>query len=98
MSHSNVVQPETKLHTVMGCHSIITDFDWLKTYVFLGELKNPSRAIPLGTIAACSVVCFVYIILMFFIAATCTKDLLLNNYTFLQPISFWKRFKKFVIN
>ena len=56
----------------------------------LGELKNPSRSIPKGTIAACATVCLVYIIIMFFIAATCTKDLLLNNYTFLQPISFWK--------
>ena len=33
--------------------------------------------------------CLVYIILMFFISATCSKELLLHNYTFLQPISFW---------
>ena len=54
-----------------------------------GELKNPSKAIPRGTILACTVVCTVYVILMFLIGATCPKALLNNNYTFLQAISFW---------
>lgn len=54
-----------------------------------GELKNPSKSIPIGTIAACGVVCFTYIVLMFLVGATCPKALLNNNYTFLQAISFW---------
>jgi potassium/chloride transporter 9 len=89
--HTQEISSFSKIFSVVFCykHSALTALTHVLEHAAKGELKNPSRSIPLGTIAACSVVCFVYIILMFFIAATCTKDLLLNNYTFLQPISFW---------
>jgi potassium/chloride transporter 9 len=57
--------------------------------LFKGELKNPAKAIPTGTIVACCIVCFVYVLVMFMIAGTTPKPILNNNYTFLQAINFW---------
>ncbi|OQV15326.1 Solute carrier family 12 member 9 [Hypsibius exemplaris] len=54
-----------------------------------GELKNPARAIPLGTLSALATTAVVYGTLVLMIALTCSNDLLKNNYTFLQGINVW---------
>ncbi|KAH9499367.1 hypothetical protein Btru_003903 [Bulinus truncatus] len=57
-----------------------------------GELKDPAKAIPRGTITA---VCFTfstYMILTTLIAGSCTRFLLINDYVFLQQVNLWKPF------
>ncbi|CAL1541024.1 unnamed protein product [Lymnaea stagnalis] len=57
-----------------------------------GELKDPSKSIPRGTISA---VCFTfstYMILSTLIAGSCTRYLLINDYVFLQQVNIWKPF------
>ena len=53
-----------------------------------GELKDPSVAIPKGTLLAQAYTYVVYALLYTLAAFTCSTDLLQNNFTFLQPISF----------
>ncbi|KAG9462906.1 solute carrier family 12 member 9 isoform X2 [Eleutherodactylus coqui] len=57
-----------------------------------GELKQPSRAIPLGTIIAVVITFFVYLILFIFTALTCDRILLKEDYGFFRPINFWPPF------
>ncbi|CAI7995534.1 Solute carrier family 12 member 9 [Geodia barretti] len=52
-----------------------------------GDLKNPSVAIPQGTLLACGITFVIYIFLFAFSAFTCTTELLLNNYNYLQYIN-----------
>ncbi|BFZ23780.1 hypothetical protein BsWGS_26819 [Bradybaena similaris] len=55
-----------------------------------GELKDPSKAIPKGTLYA---VCFTfctYLLLCTFVAGSCSRYLLVNDYVFLQQVSIWK--------
>ncbi|RDD47297.1 Solute carrier family 12 member 9 [Trichoplax sp. H2] len=52
-----------------------------------GDLKNPSKAIPLGTLLACGVTFIVYILLVTFTSFTCSRGLLLNNYNYIQAIN-----------
>jgi len=51
-----------------------------------GELKNPNKAIPRGTVQATSFTLFCYTLLAFLVAFTCDNFLLKNNYNFLQAI------------
>ena len=53
-----------------------------------GELLEPNKAIPKGTILACAFTSSVYVILSLFVAATCNHDLLTSDYTILQKINF----------
>ncbi|KAL5477218.1 hypothetical protein EMCRGX_G023982 [Ephydatia muelleri] len=52
-----------------------------------GDLKNPSRAIPEGTILALGITLALYLVMFTFTAFTCGRDLLINNYNFLYEIN-----------
>ncbi|XP_031617051.1 solute carrier family 12 member 9 isoform X2 [Contarinia nasturtii] len=57
-----------------------------------GELKSPSRSIPVGTMSAVAFTFTCYVLLSLFIAATSTSELLRNNYLFLMPVNLWPIF------
>ncbi|XP_065889593.1 solute carrier family 12 member 9-like isoform X2 [Dysidea avara] len=57
-----------------------------------GDLKNPSVAIPTGTLLACAITFVIYVLLFSFAASTCSRSLLVNNYNFLQLINLRKEF------
>ncbi|CAH0558238.1 unnamed protein product [Brassicogethes aeneus] len=52
-----------------------------------GELKNPGKAIPRGTLSACVFTLVIYLTVSFLIAATSTKELLQNDYIFMAGVS-----------
>ncbi|XP_071945617.1 solute carrier family 12 member 9-like [Antedon mediterranea] len=54
-----------------------------------GDLKEPSRSIPVGTIIACVFTFLIYVMLSFFVGATCSRELLLFSYGFMQNINFF---------
>ena len=54
-----------------------------------GELKNPAKSIPKGTLLAEAYTFTIYALLYILVAFTCSTDLLQMNYTFLQPINFY---------
>ncbi|KAI1903214.1 hypothetical protein AGOR_G00024920 [Albula goreensis] len=57
-----------------------------------GELKNPSVAIPKGTIIAVSYTFCVYVILFLLVSSTCNRVLLTQDYGFFQRINIWPPF------
>ncbi|XP_077870170.1 solute carrier family 12 member 9-like, partial [Saccoglossus kowalevskii] len=56
------------------------------------DLKNPARAIPVGTIYACVFTYFTYNIVSVLVALSCSRDLLHNVYSFMQEINIWSPF------
>ncbi|XP_028400940.1 solute carrier family 12 member 9-like isoform X2 [Dendronephthya gigantea] len=52
-----------------------------------GDLKNAARSIPRGTLEASAFTLSIYLLLVFFTSATCTRPLLVNQYNFLQVIN-----------
>ena len=52
-----------------------------------GDLKNPSEAIPRGTLHSIWFTYAVYVLLFMLTAATCSRELLQQNYGFMQDIN-----------
>lgn len=57
-----------------------------------GELKDPSKSIPKGTLAAVAFTFVSYMIEIILIAGSCQRKLLINNYVFLPEVNLWKPF------
>lgn len=57
-----------------------------------GELKEPSKAIPKGTLYAVMFTFISYLLLIILVGGSSDRCLLLNNYIFLQEINLWKPF------
>ncbi|GFR62416.1 solute carrier family 12 member 9 [Elysia marginata] len=57
-----------------------------------GELKDPSKSIPKGTVSAVFFTFCTYLVMMTLIAGSCSRYLLINNYAFLQEINVWDPF------
>uniref|UniRef100_A0A3P8XPT8 Solute carrier family 12 member 9 n=1 Tax=Esox lucius TaxID=8010 RepID=A0A3P8XPT8_ESOLU len=57
-----------------------------------GELKNPSVAIPKGTIIAVLYTFMVYVLLFVLASSTCERTLLAQDYGFFQRINIWPPF------
>ncbi|MDX1661644.1 MAG: amino acid permease [Gemmatimonadota bacterium] len=54
-----------------------------------GDLKNPRRAIPVGTIAAIGVSLVIYLALAYWLARSATVEELAGNYTVMVDKAFW---------
>ena len=54
-----------------------------------GDLKNPSRDIPLGTLSAVGVSTIVYACLAIFLGAVVTPNELQTNYLVMKNVSVW---------
>lgn len=54
-----------------------------------GDLKNPAKSIPLGTLSGIACTLLTYVTIFVLSASTCSRELLNNNYLYLQYINFW---------
>ena len=54
-----------------------------------GELKNPRRSIPLGTLSAIGVSLVIYVVLAFWVVRAGSVDELASNYTIMLDKSLW---------
>ncbi len=54
-----------------------------------GDLENPRRSIPLGTLAAVALSTVIYVVLAVWLARAGTAEQLTSNYTFLIDASLW---------
>jgi potassium/chloride transporter 9 len=53
-----------------------------------GDLKNPSRSIPKGTLYGLALTFILYTLVIFAMAASLTRDSLYNNANIVQIVSF----------
>lgn len=61
-------------------------------YLFAGELKDPAKNIPRGTLSAVLFTMICYILVSILTAASCSRFLLQNNFIFMLPINIWPPF------
>ena len=54
-----------------------------------GDLKDPKRSIPIGTLAAIGVSFVIYVLLAIWLARSATPEELTSNYTVMMDKSFW---------
>ena len=54
-----------------------------------GDLKDPKRAIPLGTLAAIGVSLVIYVLLAIWLARSATPDEMISNYTVMMDKAYW---------
>ena len=54
-----------------------------------GDLKNPKRSIPVGTLAAIAVAMVIYVLLAIWLAASATPEELTSTYTVMMDKAFW---------
>lgn len=54
-----------------------------------GDLKNPARSIPIGTLSGIACTFVIYISLFLLSAASCSRELLQNNYLYMQYTNVW---------
>lgn len=54
-----------------------------------GDLKNPAKSIPLGTLSGIAFTFIMYTLLFLLSAASCSRELLQNNYLYMQYVSVW---------
>ncbi|XP_018330556.1 solute carrier family 12 member 8 isoform X1 [Agrilus planipennis] len=52
-----------------------------------GDLRVPSTNIPNGTLAAITTGTFLYLVFVFFLGATCTREVLLTNFMIAEKVS-----------
>lgn len=58
----------------------------------VGELRDPARNIPRGTLSAVAFTFVCYMVVSFLTAATTSPELLQNNFLFMMPINIWPPF------
>lgn len=54
-----------------------------------GELKNPRRSIPLGTLSAIGISLIIYLALAYWLVRSASNEELLNNYTIMVDLAAW---------
>ncbi|XP_054268186.1 solute carrier family 12 member 9 [Macrosteles quadrilineatus] len=57
-----------------------------------GELKDPAKNIPRGTLSAVLFTMVCYVVVALLTAASCSRFLLQNNYIFMLPVNVWPPF------
>jgi potassium/chloride transporter 9 len=57
-----------------------------------GELRDPSRNIPRGTLSAVAFTFVCYVVVSCLTAATSSRELLQNNFIFMMPVNIWPPF------
>lgn len=57
--------------------------------MILGELKNPGKSIPKGTLSAVCFTLIIYVSISLLTALTCSKTLLQNDYLFMIGVSVY---------
>jgi len=54
-----------------------------------GDLKNPAKSIPLGTLSGIAFTFTIYVTLFILSALSCSRELLKNNYLYMQYTNVW---------